>query len=182
MKAKKRNTFWTFCFSFVPGCAEMYWGFMRAGISLLIPFMGLIFITYLLEMPVFMFFDVVVYLYAFFHARNMAHLTEEEVQEMEDGRINMLEGLGVPPGIIQKHHLAEWAGILLIVFGTYNMVELFYKNVALPYIVNMSLHTFLHSFPQVVTAIILIILGIKLITGKKKELEEEIEGGEEEHE
>lgn len=32
---KKKNAFMTFVFSFIPGCAEMYWGFMKNGVSLL---------------------------------------------------------------------------------------------------------------------------------------------------
>ena len=38
MKPKKKNKFFTFLCSFLPGAAEMYMGFMKMGISLLVVF------------------------------------------------------------------------------------------------------------------------------------------------
>lgn len=38
---KRKNGFWTFVFSFIPGCAEMYMGFMKMGLSLMVAFFGL---------------------------------------------------------------------------------------------------------------------------------------------
>ena len=39
MKTKKKNRFLTFCFSMLPGAAEMYMGFMKTGVSLMSLFM-----------------------------------------------------------------------------------------------------------------------------------------------
>ena len=39
MKQQKKNKFFTFMFSFIPGAAEMYMGFMKQGISLMTLFM-----------------------------------------------------------------------------------------------------------------------------------------------
>ena len=39
---KKKSGFWTFLFSWIPGAGEMYMGFMRMGISLMILFWGII--------------------------------------------------------------------------------------------------------------------------------------------
>ena len=37
---KKKNRFFLFCFSFLPGAGEMYFGLMKTGISLLGLFMA----------------------------------------------------------------------------------------------------------------------------------------------
>ena len=42
MKTKKKSRFLSFCFSFLPGAAEMYMGFMKTGMSLMLVFFLLI--------------------------------------------------------------------------------------------------------------------------------------------
>ena len=44
MKTKKKNRFLTFCFSCLPGAAEMYMGFMKMGLSLMLVFFAIIII------------------------------------------------------------------------------------------------------------------------------------------
>ncbi|MBP3205709.1 MAG: hypothetical protein J6M66_09860 [Lachnospiraceae bacterium] len=175
IKPKKRNGFWTFWFSFVPGCAEMYWGFMQAGVSLLIPFVSLVFLAYLLNMEELMFLDAIVYLYAFFHARNMAHMTEEEVGLVEDGGVNLLDGIGVSVQTLRKRFVAKAAGMFLIIFGVYEVMWAFYRSVPFPDWLNRYVRNALHGFPQMATATLLIVLGVKLIMGKKQELDRAFE-------
>ena len=38
MKTKKKSKFMTFCFSFIPGGGQMYMGFMKTGLSLMLLF------------------------------------------------------------------------------------------------------------------------------------------------
>ena len=38
MKQKKKNKFFTFIFSLLPGAAEMYMGFMKNGLSMMVMF------------------------------------------------------------------------------------------------------------------------------------------------
>ena len=45
MKTKKKNRFLTFCFSMLPGAAEMYMGFMKTGVSLMSLFMLVIMVA-----------------------------------------------------------------------------------------------------------------------------------------
>ena len=42
---KKKSSFLTFCFSFLPGAGQMYMGFMKRGISLMSSFFFLIFLA-----------------------------------------------------------------------------------------------------------------------------------------
>ena len=170
MKAKKRNRFWTFIFSFVPGCAEMYWGFMQAGLSLLLYFAGVIFLAWLFDSVEVVLLDAVIYIYAFFHARNMAHMTEEEVCAMEDGVVNLFAGFNLHSRAIPKKQVAKWGGLVMIAYGVYELLLLLYRSMPFPDWLNYYFRNFLHSFPQGAVAVLLIVLGVKLISGKKQEL------------
>ena len=174
MKAKKRNGFWTFCFSFVPGCAEMYWGYLQMGMSLLLPFMLLIMMAALLSMEEILFLDVIVYVYAFFHARNMAHMSEEEVSQTSDAPVHILEGIVQPMDIIRSKKASLAAGILLIVFGVYSLLKNLYRMIPMSDFLNSIFSGILNFVPQAAAAVAVILLGLWLISGKKRELDMEL--------
>ncbi len=171
MKAKKRNGFLTFIFSFMPGCAEMYWGYMQMGMSLLLPFMLIIAVAALIRMEELIFLDAIVYIYAFFHARNMAHMSEEEVSMLEDEPVHILKGIAKPMDLIKNKNMAIGAGVLLIIFGVYRLLENVYLNVSMSDAENRFFRFLLDAIPQWVASIAVILLGVWLIKGKKSELD-----------
>ena len=72
MKQQKKNSFFTLVFSFMPGAAEMYMGFMKNGLSLMGIFaLGFIIPVVLRVNDVFILPVIVVWFYGFFHARNL---------------------------------------------------------------------------------------------------------------
>ena len=85
MKQQKKNKFFNFMCSFVPGAAEMYMGFMKQGVSLMALFavciVGAAYGLQALFVPAI----VLVWFYGFFHARNIVALPEEEFQNLSDG-------------------------------------------------------------------------------------------------
>ncbi len=174
MKAKKRNGFWTFCFSFVPGCSEMYWGYLQMGMSLLLPFMLLIMISVFLRMEELLFLDVIIYVYAFFHARNMAHMSEEEVSQTADAPVHILEGIVQPMDIIRSKKASLIAGILLVVFGVYSLLKNIYMMLPMGDFLNYIFRSILNFIPQTIAGVAVILLGVWLIKGKKTELDMEL--------
>ncbi len=174
MKAKKRNGFWTFCFSFMPGCAEMYWGYMQMGMSLLLPFMLLMMISVLLRMEELLFLDVIIYVYGFFHARNMAHMSEEEVSQTADAPVHILEGIVQPMDIIRSKKASLIAGILLVVFGVYSLLKNIYMMLPMSDFLNYIFRSILNFIPQTIAGVAVILLGVWLIKGKKTELDMEL--------
>ena len=54
MIRNKKNGFWTFCFSLLPGAGEMYLGFMKMGISLMAIFFALCGLSGILNIGVIM--------------------------------------------------------------------------------------------------------------------------------
>lgn len=84
MKKEKKSRFWTFWFSFLPGAAEMYMGFMKMGVSLLSLFFASIFVAYIIDIGPLLCVTCIIWFYGFFHARNMARLSSAELNELED--------------------------------------------------------------------------------------------------
>ncbi len=81
---KKKSGFWTFIFSFMPGAAEMYMGFMKMGVSLMGLFLGLIVVGSFFAQGIFLVIDVVVWFYGFFHAHNLRAMDDEDFYALED--------------------------------------------------------------------------------------------------
>ena len=91
MKTKKKSRFLSFCFSFLPGAAEMYMGFMKTGMSLMLVFFLLIAFSGWIQQTIIVLFDVVVWFYGFFHANHLAGLSDEEFAQVEDEYIFGME-------------------------------------------------------------------------------------------
>ena len=84
MKTKKKNRFFTFCMSCIPGAGEMYMGFMKTGVSLMILFALTIIFAVSLHQGTIAVFCVVEWFYSFFHANHLASLDDEEFAQVED--------------------------------------------------------------------------------------------------
>ena len=115
MKTKKKSRFLTFCFSVIPGAAEMYMGFMKTGLSLMITFAAAIVIASSLKIGILSLLAVVVWFYSFFHANHLASLNDDEFDEVKD---EYLFGLDSLPGIekfLKKYH--QWVAYALIFTG-----------------------------------------------------------------
>ena len=175
MKQQKKSKFLTFIFSFIPGAAEMYMGFMKQGISLMMVFIACFLIIPLsrgidlLEMLAMS--AIVVWFYSFFHARNVAALPEEDFYALEDCFI--WEGLMEKKNFkISSPTIRKWAAGILIVIGTVILWDNF-SNVVYHLIPNRywdELYPIINRIPQVVIAVLIIIIGLKLISGKKEEI------------
>ena len=59
----KKNIFLTFCFSFVPGAGQMYQGYMKRGLSILILFSAFAAIFGTVSIPLFIIPLPVIYIY-----------------------------------------------------------------------------------------------------------------------
>ena len=166
---KRKNGFWTFLFSFIPGCAEMYMGFMKMGLSLMIAFFGLWAVAAWVGGDILVFVAIVAWFYSFFHARNMASMSDAELQQTEDAYLYHIPEDFKGPEFSNKTR--KWTAALLIIFG----VILLYRNVIyfledvfeiIPY----EIYLITDRLPQVAVAVVIIVLGVKLISGKRQEL------------
>lgn len=176
MKGKK-SRFWTFWLSFMPGCAEMYMGFMKMGLSLMVAFWGIIALATVLEMGPIVFMALIVWFYGFFHARNMAHMNDNEFEKMEDEYLYHIENFGVI-GIKLTKNYRRLTAAVLILFGGMLLVRniLYMLSAIIPEEIYRMLNRFYSYLPQTLIGIVIIAIGVHMIKGRKQELLEEKDG------
>lgn len=176
MIAKKKNTVLTFFAAFVPGAAEMYMGLMKQGISLLTLFLAGFCVPNMLSFPDELFgITVLIYVYSFFHARNLAHMTDEELAQMQDSYVwsdwKVTEAEG---SRFSSERTRKYLGIGCIVFGIAVLWNYFCRVLykLIPDALWHYLYPIVNYLPGIVLAIMMIYVGIQLIKGKKMQLVE----------
>lgn len=171
---KKKNRFFTFIFSFLPGAGHMYMGFMNRGVSLMSCFFLIIFASVWLNMGPLMFIVLIVWFYSFFDTHNIRSMPDDEFYELEDKYIVFPEFLKDSSyRELQKKYRNIIAVILIILGFTVlwnNFFDIF--SYMLPDEFRNLLYSFGHNLPQLVIGVAIILFGIHLIRGKKQELDD----------
>ncbi|MCI1967913.1 hypothetical protein [Clostridium luticellarii] len=169
MKSKKSN-FLAVIFSFLPGAGHMYMGFMKMGLSLMAAFFTVIFLSSWLNIGPLLFILPLIWFYSFFDCINKQSLPDEEFELLEDNYMFSIDKLiNLDRNLFKKQRL--FFGILLVCMGIY----LIWDNVRYiikPYIdsgVYRILSNFTGIVPQIIVGMAIIVIGVKLIMGKKKE-------------
>lgn len=175
---RKKNAVFTFICSFMPGAAEMYMGFMRMGVSL----MGVFFLSVLIPSvlridDVFVMVAALVWFYGFFHARNLVYFDDEQFESLADVYI-WEEFTGEREHRVSDQGVRKWGAGALIVCGVVMLWKNFAK-IAYDFIPEDEWETvfpIIDSIPQSVIAGLLIGLGVRLIMGKKEEVDKQMVG------
>ena len=172
MKQKKKSRFLTFIFSFLPGAAEMYMGFMKNGFSLMMIFF-LSFIPAMLfdGLGFLMIICGALWFYGFFHARNVAGMDDNDFTERSDMYI-WEEFDDVNWKSFDGKRVKKWLAIILILVGISQIWNYLYEIICtiIPENYWDDIYPFIQKVPQVAFSILFIIIGINLIRGKKKEM------------
>ena len=170
---KQRNKFLNFWFSLIPGFGQMFLGFMKRGATLMFYFAASLAISIATDLLVFLIPMIITCAYSFFDAINLNGMLPEKFAELEDGYL-----IPSKVGAINNRKIAKYTGIALIIIGilavwsqlsNYLLSRLYDRNVGL---YNL-LYNINHAAPLLIVCAIMIIVGIKLIVGKKKEVEEQ---------
>lgn len=174
MKAKKKSKFLTFCFSLLPGAGEMYMGFMRMGLSLMLLFFLLIFIPASLRLGSFSVLAIVAWFYGFFHANHLASLSDEEFSLVKDEYLFGADLLTNGKDAALKYH--KWVAAALIVAGVLllwnTLTDMAYRR--LPDYIYTAMNIIGNYAPRILVAVFIIFIGVKMITGRKQQLAENI--------
>ena len=169
---KEKNKFLTFVFSLMPGAGHMYLGFMKLGISLMSIFLFVIFISSWLSIGPLLFVLPLIWFYSFFDCTNKRYSTDEEFLTLEDNYLFSLDELvKIDKDILKKHSLLS--GILLVIFGIYliweNMINSLFQYMHMSDEQFNAIRNITRVAPQIIIGIVIIVVGAKLILGKKKE-------------
>lgn len=165
---KKRSSFWTVVFSFLPGAGHMFMGFMKAGLSLMALFFGIIALSSWMDLGPLLYLLPVLWFYAFFDALNRRFCSDEEFARMEDHFMFPLRGMPTSFSRYPQRRLA--LAVVLIAFGAYMLAQNFFSRLVflLPDVWEQSLSTVWHTLPQTVVGVAIIVLGVWMIVGKRK--------------
>ena len=177
---KQKHGFWVFIFSLIPGAGEMYMGFKKQGISIMLLFWGSIALASITGLGWLAMFLPVIWFYSFFNVHNLKSLSEEEFYSVEDNYILHMDQFSGDIGkFLQKHkNVTAW---VLILFGICILWSRFTRllYVIVPDDLSEYVYDICDNLPQIVIAVGIIAAGIYLLTQQKKKLEEEEENKEE---
>lgn len=173
----KKSRFWTFVFSFCPGAGHLYMGFMKMGLSFLLGFMGSIALVNLTGLDVLAVFSVVIYIYAFFHANNIASLSDEQFYALEDEYLLGFDGIGAARLNLDRKSRGI-AAVVLILIGISMLWDVGFgmlQNYIGPNnpVIKFFYYTMWNDVPRILIAIAVIWFGFVLLRGKKLSFEDE---------
>ena len=101
---KQKHGFWVFIFSLIPGAGEMYMGFKKQGISIMLLFWGAIALASITGLGWLAMFLPVIWFYSFFNVHNLKSLSEEEFYSIDDNYILHMDQFSGDMGkFLQKH-------------------------------------------------------------------------------
>ena len=170
-KSKKNGTLRFIC-SLLPGAGEMYMGFMKMGVSIMILFFIMCSLTELLGSEIFVALSVVVWCYSFFRVHNLASMPEERLKVYHDDYIfSDSSKYGDVFSTGNKFYKIEAA--VLIFLGTLMCIKGVYRSVVnyIPAEYQGIINQVVDMLPRLIVGILIIALGIWMIRGKKKELD-----------
>lgn len=171
---KRRSGARLFFSAIIPGCGEMYQGYMKRGLSLMIEFFGILALAALTNVGQLVILALIVWLYAFFDSYNLRAQTDEEAANNPDAYLlGVLNGHGAEPfGAKAKgSRILGWSLILVGVLILYNMTSWYLGDRMSDWLYNV-LYAYL---PRVLISALIIGLGVWLIHGGKKEKEKPAE-------
>ena len=163
-----RNKALTILFSLLPGAGHMFLGYMKTGLSFMTMFFGIFVLAVILRMEVIMIATPIIWFYSFFDCINKTFPTDDAIM-IEDKYILLPEPFPIFAG---KHRFV--IGIALALLGTYLLADSV-LNIAMRALPHLNIHFhrighLMNSAPQIIIAVAIIVVGILMIVGKKKEL------------
>ncbi len=169
---RKKSSFLTFCFSLLPGAGQMYMGFMKRGVSLMGIFFLLVFASTWLNIGPLMAIAPIIWFYAFFDTHNLRAMPDDEFYTMEDNYIAIPEFFKEKAGELQDKYRSALAAILIII-GVCSLWNNVYDLIegSVPRFIANAFYKFGRFIPQLLVSALIIALGVYLIRGKKKDLD-----------
>ena len=173
----KKSRFWLVIWSLMPGAGEMYLGFMKMGLSLMLGFMGLIAITAITNIGALSIFPVTMWFYSFFHANNLASMDAQAFSMVKDEYLFGLDGLENMEKLNAKmtdKKKKVIAAILILVGVIMLWQEMFSLLIDIfgwdNYLLSQVYSFVRYDLPRFVVGIAIIWAGVVMIRGKKEDI------------
>lgn len=171
---KQKRGFLLFLSSLIPGAGEMYMGFRKQGISIMLLFWGTIALAATTGFSALLMLIPIIWFYSFFNVHNLKSLSEEEFYSLEDNYVLHLEQLlGNADILVTKYHTL--VAVLLIFFGVSilwnNFMDFIYWFLPSP-VANL-LSAISYRLPQLIIAVAIIAAGCYILSHKKARLDDD---------
>lgn len=168
---QRKSGFLTFCFACLPGAGEMYLGYMKRGLSVMLSFWGLMLIASLLNLGLLCFLLPVIWAYSFFDTFNLRAQTPEQAAANPDQFLFEMDCVtdGSWKKLVARRH--NLFGGLLIFLGVYILYSTFLHPVLwdLYYTYGLVwLGNIMDGIPTLAIAVGIILLGLYLVKGPSK--------------
>lgn len=168
---KQKSKFWAFIFSLIPGCGQLYLGFQKRGVTLMVYFWASIILSGELSLFPFTFVAIVTWFFAFFDTMTLNSASPETFALLKDQFLLPTEDY---LSFANKHKVPRYIGIAFIVMGVF----ILWQSVALSFISQYFSHELYYLLSEltqyalrVMLAVAVIAIGIRLARGKKAQLE-----------
>lgn len=168
-----KHGFWMFVTSCLSGCGQMYQGYMKRGISLLVLFFALLAVAGFFGIAPIAFFLPVVWAYAFFDSYNLrARIAAGEPPEdaylfgMSDMDSQQLHAL-----LRKRHSIIGW---VLVFLGVYMLYDTLLDRIGWIWGWDWLYNLLRYDVPRLVLTVLVILLGLWFIRGPRTKREEDI--------
>ena len=171
---RRMNGLFQFVTSCIPGCGQMYQGYMKRGLSLMLLFWGLMAVAWFLNIDVLLIFLIPAWLYTYFDSYNLRARGElGGSPETDDSLLFDLSGLDserLDALCRRRHSIIGW---VLVALGLYMLYDSLIHRLldALQYYFNVAgwfYSFFAYDIPRLVVTMGIIALGVWFIRGPKK--------------
>jgi len=170
---KRKGGVLLFISACIPGCGQMYQGYMRRGTSLLAMGCLIIAVASALNLGELAIFLPLLWLYAFFDAYNIHGQTDEQAESNPDGwlfGLSSVDNEKLSTLYRGKHSIIGWILVVLGVIALYNTVASNWLYSLLP----DWLYTVIrYDLPRIAMILFIIALGIWFIRGPEENSDRE---------
>ena len=163
----KKNLFLTFCFACCPGAGQMYLGYTKRGVSLMLAFCAVFGVSSFLQLWLFAVILPPLWFFAFFDTFTIRNAAPEVLALKPDEYLYELPELEI---LSKKHH--KVVGWVLIFAGLYAL----YTNLFMPLMANLLdalpydlwwLWNLCYDLPTLFAAFLIVLTGLRLVRGEK---------------
>jgi hypothetical protein len=168
---KRTSGFRMFLAACIPGCGEMYQGYMKRGLSLMLVTAGIFALAVALGLGAPAIFLPVVWLYAFFDSYNLRRQLEEGTAPEDGYLLNFLDQDAQRFSVLwgKRHGLVGWVLVIIGLYTLYSTVVYYFG-----WFIPGWLSSFLYrGVPRLVLVAVLLGLGIWFIRGPRPRPEQD---------
>lgn len=167
-----------FVFSCVPGCGQMYQGYMKRGISQTILTCGLLALAIFLEIGALAVLIVPLWLYSFFDSYNLRRQRMEGTEDEDTYLFGMsdLDSRRLSELLAKRHSFIGWTLVFIGLYVLYDTVArrmLWWVRDLFPWL-DWLYDLLVWDAPRIVVTLLIIALGMWFIRGPKRTAPDDI--------